>query len=126
MCGRALGLTELQWLWCGLRVEHTRFLSSFSVHACLSQWTNLPKKCPPITKDVLLMPPLELIIIWKNQSRFTPTVLVLIMLDDNWIHEFLGTYYTSVRLCSRYASNAGKNACLAIGYYIFERHSISS
>ena len=64
------------------------------------------------------MPPLELIIIWKNQSRFTPTVLVLIMLDDNWIHEFLGTYYTSVRLCSRYASNAGKNACLAIGYYL--------
>ena len=47
---------------------------------------------------VLLMPPLELIIIWKNQSRFTPTVLVLIMLDDNWIHEFLGTYYTSVSM----------------------------
>ena len=42
--------------------------------------------------------PLKLIMIsiCKNQIRFTPTVLVLIMLDDNWIHEFLGTYYTSV------------------------------
>ena len=57
------------------------------------------------------MPPLELIIIWKNQSRFTPTVLVLIMLDDNWIHEFLGILLV-------YAPNAGKNACLAIGYYL--------
>ena len=58
------------------------------------------------------MPPLELIIIWKNQSRFTPTVLVLIMLDDNWIHEFLGTYYTSVRLCSRQAMLAKMLALL--------------
>ena len=66
-----------------------------------------------------------MISICKNQIRFTPTVLVLIMLDDNWIHEFLGTYYTSVRLCSRYASNAGKNACLAIGYYIYLNGTVS-
>ena len=59
-----------------------------------------------------------MISICKNQIRFTPTVLVLIMLDDNWIHEFLGILLV-------YAPNAGKNACLAIGYYIYLNGTVS-